>query len=148
MNNVDGSICSTLATELHNKQPRMLKLWRIHLHYMMHHAIFRGTALCGATLRPPEVKSYRIIWCVVQREHIVEIRCDVLGFKCFQRLLSMQFIQNKSFWKFYYAFYKDILHLLNTNTALKNKIKYWTKWRIFTWYPGVRFMSSYQDIYE
>ena len=23
---------------------------------MMHHAIPRGTALCGATLRPPEVK--------------------------------------------------------------------------------------------
>ena len=70
---------------------------------MMHHAIPRGTvvprgtALCGATLHPPEVKSCRIILCVVQREHLVEICCDLLGFKCFQRLLSMQFIQNKSF---------------------------------------------------
>ena len=42
-------------------------------------------------------KSCRIIWCVVQREHIVENHCDLLGFNCFQRLLSMQFIQNKSF---------------------------------------------------
>ena len=51
-------------------------------------------------LHPPEVKSCRIIWCVVQREHIVENRCDLFGFKCFQRLISMQFIQNKSFWTF------------------------------------------------
>ena len=70
---------------------------------MMHHAIPRGTvvprgtALCGATLHPPEVKSCRIILCVVQRKHLVENRCDLLGFKCFQRLLSMQFIQNKCF---------------------------------------------------
>ena len=66
----------------------------------MHHAIPqgtdvpRGTALCGATLRPPEVKSCRIIWCVDQREQIVVI---YLVFKCFQRLLSIQFIQNTSF---------------------------------------------------
>ena len=99
---------------------------------MKHHAIPRGTALCGATLRPPEVKSCRIIWCVVQREHrpIVENRRDFLGVFCFQRLLSMQFIQNKSFWTFYCAFYKDILHFLNPKKAPKNKIN-WTKWRIF-----------------
>ena len=99
--------------------------WMLILHirsHMMHHAIPWGTALCVATLRPPEVKSCQIIWCIVQREHIVENRCDVLGFKCFQRLLSMQFIQNKSFWTFYCAFYKDILHFLNQNTAPKNKI--------------------------
>ena len=36
-----------------------------------------GTALCDATLRLLEVKSHnRIIWCVIQREHIVENRCD------------------------------------------------------------------------
>ena len=69
----------------------------------------QGTALCGATLSPPEVKSCRISWWVVQREHIVENRCDLLGFKCFQRLLSMQFIHRKSFCTFYCAFYKDIL---------------------------------------
>ena len=50
----------------------------------MHHAVpqgtvvHRGTALCSATLHPPEVKSCRIIWCIVQREHIVENLCNVL----------------------------------------------------------------------
>ena len=39
---------------------------------------------------------------------------------------------------FYCAFYKDILHFLNPNTTLQNKMNIWTKWRIFTWYPGVR----------
>ena len=63
--------------------------------------------------------------------------------KDFQRLLSMQFVQNKSFWTFYCAFYKNILHFLNPNTALKNEMNNWTKWRIFTWYPGVRFMLSF-----
>ena len=62
---------------------------------IMHHSIPRGTALCGATMRPPEVKSCIIIWCVVQSDHIVENRCNLLGLKCFQRLLRMQFIQNK-----------------------------------------------------
>ena len=48
----------------------------------------RGTpALCGATLCLPEVKSCRIMWCLVPTEHIVENHCDLLGFKCFQRLL-------------------------------------------------------------
>ena len=51
---------------------------------MMHPAIPRGTALCGATLHPPEVKSCRIIWCVVQREPIVENHnCDLLASKDF-----------------------------------------------------------------
>ena len=50
---------------------------------------------------PPEVKSQRIIWCVVQRKHILlKNHCALLGFKCFQRLLSMQFIHSKSFWTF------------------------------------------------
>ena len=70
--------------------------------YLMHHTVPRGTPLCGATLCPPEVKSCRIIWCVLQREHIVENCCDLCGFKCFQ---SMQFIHSKSFWTFYCAFY-------------------------------------------
>ena len=90
--------------------------------YMMHHTVPRGTALCSTTLRPPGVKSCRIILCVVQREHNVENRCDLLGLKCFQRLLSMQFIQNKSFQTLYCAFCKDILHFLNPNTAPENKI--------------------------
>ena len=34
----------------------------------------------------------------------------------------MKFIHRKSFWTFYCAFYKDILHFWNPNTALKNKI--------------------------
>ena len=63
---------------------------------MMHHAEPQGTALCGATLGPPEVKLCRIIWCVVQREHIVVNRCDlhVVGLNCFQ---SMQFISVGAF---------------------------------------------------
>ena len=110
--------------------------------HMLHHAVPWGTALCGATLRLPEVKSY-MIWCLVQREHILENCCDILGFKCFQRLLSTPFINSKSFWTFYHAFYKDILHFLNLDTVLKNKINIWTKWQIFTWYPRIWFMSSY-----
>ena len=34
------------------------------------------TVLCGATLHLPEVNPCRIIWCGIQREHIVENRCD------------------------------------------------------------------------
>ena len=57
------------------------------VHHMMHHAVPQdtvvpwGTALCSAILHSPEAKSHRIIWCVVQREHIVENPCDLLGFK-------------------------------------------------------------------
>ena len=119
------------------------KIWsscKYALRCQEHHAVPQGTAV---TLHPPETKSCRIIWCVVQREHIVENCCDLLGFKCFQRLLSVQFIHRKSFWSCYCAFYEDVLHILNSNTALKNKIDNWTKWQTFTWYPGVRFMSSY-----
>ena len=79
-----------------------------------------GPALCGATLRPPEVKSYKIICCIVQREHIVENCCDLLGFKCCRGLLSMQFIHSKSFWTFYYAFYKD-------NCTFSTQIQPWKK---------------------
>ena len=40
-----------------------------------------GYRICGATLpRPPEVKSCRITWCIVQREHILENRCDFMWF--------------------------------------------------------------------
>ena len=108
----------------------------------MHHAVPQGTivpwdtALCSAILRPPEVKSCRIVWCVIQREHIVENPCDLLGFKYFQRLLSTQFIHSKSSWTFYCAFYKDILPFLSTDIALKNKIDDWTKWQIFLGTPG------------
>ena len=49
---------------------------------------------------------------------------------------------HKSFWTFYWAFYKDILHLLNLDTPQKNKINNWKKWQICTWYPRVWFMSS------
>ena len=98
---------------------------------MMHHVLPRGTALCGATLRPPEVKSCQNNLVRRSREHNAENNCELLGFKCFQRLQSMQFIHNKSFWTFYCAFYKDILHFLNPNTAHKNKINNWTKWQMF-----------------
>ena len=67
-------------------------------------------------------------------------------YKCFQRLLSTQFIHSMSFWTFYCAFYKNILHFLNLDTALKNKINNWTKWWIFSWYPRVWFMSSYKGL--
>ena len=116
---------------------------------MMHHAVPQGTivpwgnALCSAILRSPQVKSCRMIWCVVQREHFVENACDIFAFKYFQRLLSTQFIHSKSFWIFYCAFYKNILHFLNPDSALKNKINNYTKWQIFTWYPRVRFMSPF-----
>ena len=134
-----------------NKEDQHVRVWHNQLSgkywLIMHHAVprgtvvLRGTTLCSAIMRPPEVKSCRIIWCVFHREHIVEIRCDLLGFKCFQRLLSMQFIHNKSFWTFCCAFYKHILHFSNPNTALKNRINNWTKSLIFTWYPRVQFMS-------
>ena len=89
----------------------------------MHHTVLRGTALCGAFLRPPEIKSCGIIWCVIQREHIVKNRCDLLGFNCFQGLLSMQFIHSiHELLNIYCAFHQDILHFLNWDTALKNKI--------------------------
>ena len=107
----------------------------------MHHVVPWGTMLCGPSLRPPELKSCRIIWCIGQGEHSNENHCDLFGFKGFQRLLSMQFIHIKCSWIFYCAFYKDILHFLNPDTALKNKINNWTKWQIFTWYPRVWFMS-------
>ena len=52
----------------------------------MHHAVPQGstivpwgTTLCNAILRP-EVKSCRIIWCIIQREYIVENPCDLIGF--------------------------------------------------------------------
>ena len=69
---------------------------------MMHHVVPQGTVPLGTALRsivlpPPEVKSCRIIWCVIQREHIVENPCDLLGFKYFQRLLNTKFIHSKSF---------------------------------------------------
>ena len=92
----------------------------------MHHAVPQdtvvpwGTMLCSAIVHQPEVKSHRIIWCIIQREHIVENPCDLLGFEYFQR--STQFIHSKSFRTLYCAFYKDILHFLNPDTALKNKI--------------------------
>ena len=44
----------------------------------MHHTVPWGTTLCGAILRPPEVKSCRIIRCFVQREHIVQNHCDLV----------------------------------------------------------------------
>ena len=84
-----------------------------------------------ATFRPPQVKSFRIIWCIFQREHIFENHCDLLGFKFLQRILSTQYIHSKSSWTFYCAFYKDIMHFSNPDTALKNKINNWTKWQYF-----------------
>ena len=111
-------------------------------YHMMHHIVPWGTALCSAILHPPKVKSCRIFWCVVQSEHIVKNPCDLLGFQYFQRLLSTQFIHSKGFWTFYCAFYKYILHFLNPDTALKNKVDNWTNGKIFTWYPRVWFMSS------
>ena len=92
--------------------------------YMMHHAIPRGYQLCGATLRPPGVKSCIIIWCVIQREHILENRCDFTWFYMLPKTsYHAIYTWNKSFWTFYCAFYKDILHFLNPNTVPKNKNK-------------------------
>ena len=76
--------------------------------------------MCGAILCPAEIRSCRIVWCVLQREHIAENHCDFLV-KCFQRLLSTQFIQ-RAFEHFYCAFSKDILPFLYPDTALKNKM--------------------------
>ena len=84
---------------------------------MMHHAIPRGTALCGATLRPPEVKSCRIIWCVFQREHILENRCDLSASKVCTVIHTEYELLN-----ILLCILQDILHFLNPNTVPKNKI--------------------------
>ena len=94
------------------------------------HSIPWGTALCGA--HPPLVKSCTIIWCIIQREHNVENRCDLLAFMCFQRLLNLYAIHTQNF---YHAFYKDILHFLNLDTALQNKINNWKKFADFHLVP-------------
>ena len=80
----------------------------------------QDTALCGATLCPPEVKSCTNF---VRCSKIAYSWKPWLGFKCFQRLPSVQFIglHRRSFWRFYRAFYKDILHFLNPNIALEKK---------------------------
>ena len=59
--------------------PSIYNVQMPHQHrYLIHHAVPQGTvvpwgtALSSAILHSPEVKSCRIIWCVVQREHIVK----------------------------------------------------------------------------
>ena len=109
----------------------------------MHHAVPQGTALYGATLRPPVLKSCRIILCIVQRKHIVGNRCDLLHFKCVKRLLSMQFIHHKSSWTF--IVHSTTLHFLNPDTPLKNRIELNAingRFLLGTMAHGVRFMSS------
>ena len=70
------------------------------------------------TLRPPEVKL-----CVVQREHIVENRCDLI-LCASQDFISMQFIQSKSFWTFImHSAFEDILHFLNPAIYSPEKLK-------------------------
>ena len=82
----------------------------------------------------------------IQYKILFENCCDLLSFKCFQKLPIVRNLYTvKSFWTFHCAFYKDILHFQNQNTALKNKINNWTKCRIFTWYPRVWFMSSFPN---
>ena len=124
---------------------------------MMHHAVHqvtvapRGIALCGATLHPPEVKSCSIIWCVIQRAHIVENCCDFLVLSASKDFLVCNlYTILKSYCTSYCVFYKDILHFWNPNTAPKNKINNWRKKKkwIFTWYPGARFMSSHLKVSE
>ena len=52
----------------------------------------RGTVLCGSTtLHPPEVKSCRIILCIIQQEHIVGNHCDFHGFKYFQSIVLVNY---------------------------------------------------------
>ena len=100
--------------------------------HLMHHTVPWGTMLCGATLRPPEVKSCRIIWCIIQRTwKPLWFTLFLSASKDFK--ICKKKLHRKSFWTFYCAFYKDILHFLNPNTALKNKIT--VKWWIFTWIP-------------
>ena len=67
-------------------------------------------------------------------------------FKCFERFLSMQFIQNKSIWTFYCAFYKDIFHFLNPNTALKNKINNWTKQQFYLVPRGTVYVIIFTNV--
>ena len=88
--------------------------------HMMHHAVSWGTTLCCATLHPPEIKSWRIIWCIVQREHIVENGCDLLRFKCFQTLQSTQFTHSKSFEHF-------IVHSTKIFCTFETGIQPWRK---------------------
>ena len=51
---------------------KRLQMAEIYIHNMMHHTVPQGTMLCSATLGPTELKSCRIIWCIVQREQIVK----------------------------------------------------------------------------
>ena len=66
---------------------------------MMHHAVPQGTALCSATSRLPQVKSYTIIWCAWFKESIllkIVVIFLVLNLS-FQRLLSMQLYSIRAF---------------------------------------------------
>ena len=63
-----------------------------------------------------------------------------------QRLLSMKFIHGiKSFWTFIMHSTK-IFILFKPRYSPKNENSNWTKWQIFTWYPGVRFMSLFRGV--
>ena len=68
-------------------------------------------------------KICRMIWCDVQRKHKLLKTVVIYLVLSASKYFSMQFIDRKSFWTFYFAFCKDILHLLSPNTALKNKIQ-------------------------
>ena len=100
--------------------------------------------LCSAILCPPQVKPCRIIWCVVQRQHIVErVPYDLLGFRY---LIKTSNVHN--LFTVIYELLNILFCILQRNFALFKpgynwKMKYlnnWTKWQIFTWYPRVRFM--------
>ena len=112
--------------------------------------VYPGYRVVWHHLASARGKSCQIIWCIDQREYIVEKHCDLLGFKCFQRLLSTvcNLHRIRAFWTCYCAFCKDTLNFLNPNTAPKIKINQWTKWWILTWYPGVQFMSSYAQQHQ
>ena len=78
--------------------------------HMMFHAVSKnaiiplGTALCGTILCHLKVNLCRIVWFVIQKEHIVENYFYFPGLKCRQIILSKEFIHKKLL-NIYHVFY-------------------------------------------
>ena len=89
---------------------------------------------------PPSKKEYCLnIWCLLQRENIVENHCDLLGFKCFQRLLSTYAIyKSERTVEHFINHWAKILCTFKPGYSPENR----RKWQILTWNPRVRFMPS------
>ena len=119
----------------------------------MHHVVLWGTctAFCSAILCWLDVKLCGIIWCVVQREHIVEI-CYFSGFKCFQGnlytrrafdIISYRLSQKKLQSAFGDRLRKNPLWNLKNLTGLWNYDNFST----IQWRPHLIWPSSHKEIW-